>query len=95
MITLQHYPYWPAQTVDDIKDQLRTITNIRKDDITQIQNIQQTFVSGRKVGKIPANSADIVATDKVGDFNVTTGFAYYLVDNSGTPEWVRVAVGSF
>lgn len=93
--TFDAYPYWPAETLQDVKDQLRQITSLRKKDITFIDNLQNIFVNGRKVGRIPSSSADVLVQDKVGDFNVTASFAYYLIDNSGTPAWRRVAVGAF
>lgn len=95
MTTLKEYPYWPAETLDDLKSQIRDITNTRKDDISQIQNLTNIFVSGRSVGRIPSSSIDVIDGDRVGDFNVNSTFAYYLINNAGTAEWVRVAVGGF
>jgi hypothetical protein len=37
----------------------------------------------------------VLSTDNVGDFNVTSTYAYFLINNSGTNEWVRIAVGTF
>ena len=95
MIVFRDYPYWPALTLGHVIDILRDICNARKDDISQIANIGNIFISGRKVGRIPTSSSDVIDGDKVGDFNVTDSFAYYLIDNGGTGEWRRVAVGSF
>lgn len=95
MTTLKEYPYWEAETLEEIKSLLRDIARIRKDDITQFQNLQSTFIAGRKVGRVPSSSADVIDGDKIGDFNVTTTYAYFLVDNAGTGVWRRVAVSSW
>lgn len=94
-IVFEDYPYWTAETLDDIKEQLRQITNARKDDITQISNIVNVFVSGRKVGKIPTSSTDVTETDRIGDQNYDASYFYLLVDNGGTAEWRRIALGSW
>jgi len=94
-MNLKEYPSYTVQTLEDVIDVLRQVVFIRKDDIIQARNLPQVFVQGRKVGRVPSSSADIIAGDKIGDFNVTTTYAYYLVDNAGTGEWVRVAVGTF
>lgn len=95
MTTFKDYPYWSAESQDDIKEQLRQITNIRKDDIAQIQNLVSVFVSGRKVGKIPTSSADVDATDRLGDQNYDANYLYILIDNSGNAEWRRSALGGW
>lgn len=92
MINFKDYPYWAAETLENIKDQLMQICNIRKDDITQISNLVNIFISGRKVGKIPSASNDVDPTDKINDFNWEYGtppYLYILMDNAGTAEWVR------
>lgn len=89
---------YPNLNLDDEKDKalfIREVANIRKDDITQFQNIQNTFIAGRKVGRVPSSSIDVIDGDKVGDFNVTSTYAYFLIDNAGTGEWRRVAVSSW
>ncbi len=89
------YPYWAAETQDDVKEQLRQITNIRKDDITVIKNLPQSYIYGRKVGKIPTSSADVVSTDKIGDVSYDINYIYILVNNAGTAVWRRTALGSW
>ena len=95
MITFKDYPYWSAETLEEVRTQLRQITNIRKDDITQIWNISSQFIMGRKVGRIPTSSANVIDGDRVGDVNWTTSFFYILVDNAGTATWRRVALSSW
>lgn len=95
MTTLKDYPYWAAETLEHVKDQLGQICHIRKDDITQVQNFTSIFVTGRKVGKIPSASNDVSPTDRLGDMNYTASYLYILIDNSGTPEWRRFTAGSW
>lgn len=94
-MTTKDYPYWPAETLDDLKTQMRDITRTRKDDIAEFNNLQNTFISGRKVNKIPTASNDVSATDRLGDFSYDASYMYILVDNSGTPEWRRASLGSW
>lgn len=95
MTTFKDYPYWAAETLDDIKSQLRDICNIRKDDITQIQNLASIFMAGRKVGKIPSASNDVDPTDRIGDQNYDQNYLYILIDNAGTAAWRRFTAGSW
>jgi len=94
-IVFKDYPYWSAESLEEIRELLRQITNTRKEDITVISQITSSFISGRKVGKIPSSSADVSASDKVGDVNYTASFLYILVDNAGTPVWRRVALAAW
>lgn len=95
-IAFKDYPYWPAESLDEMKEQLRLITNTRKEDITVISQITSSYFQGRKVGKVPSSSADVdPATDKVGDINYTASYLYILIDNSGTPAWRRVILSSW
>lgn len=95
-VTFKDYPYWNAETLEDVREQLRQITYARKDDISTISQITSSFVAGRKVGKIPTSSADVdAAKDKVGDINYTASYLYILVDNAGTPSWRRVALSAW
>lgn len=95
MTVFKEYPYNALTSLDDAKELLRQITNIRKDDITQINNLVNVFISGRKVGKVPTSSADVDATDRLGDVNWDTSYIYILIDNSGTAEWRRASLGSW
>ena len=94
-IVFKDYPYWPAESIDEIKELLRQITNTRKDDIVTISQITSSFVSGRKVGKIPTSSMDVEVVDKVGDVNYDADYFYILIDDSGTPAWRRIALATW
>ena len=89
------FPYYPVNNIEDVKRTITQITNTRKDDIDQIGNLTNIFIQGRSVGRVPSSSTDVIAGDKIGDFSVTTTFAYFLVNNAGSGEWRRVAVGAF
>lgn len=91
---LKEYPSYQANTLQEVIEHLRQINNIRKDDILQAKNLNNTYILGRKVGKIPTGSADVTAGDKIGDFNAAhdgfQAYAYFLIDNgSGTAQWHR------
>ncbi len=95
MTIFKDYPSYTPINLEDVKEILRTICNIRKDDITQISNLANTFVSGRKVNKIPSGSADVAPPDLVGDMNYDASYLYILVNDSGTAAWRRVAIGAW
>jgi len=88
---------YPAVANDDpktLKKVLEYICRERGNDINDWNGLPQRFIGGRKVAKIPSDSADTDG-NTVGDYNVTTSYVYFCVDNSGTPEWVRVGVSTF
>lgn len=95
MTTFKDYPYWSASTLEDIKTQLSQITHTRKDDITFINNLTNIFVGGRKVGKIPSSSVDVVPSDRIGDQNYDQNYLYILINNSGVAQWRRASLGSW
>lgn len=87
--------YPNIKTEDDILKGLQYIVRLRSDDVEAYNNLNNVFISGRKVGRIPSGSSDVITGDVVGDFNVNATYAYFLIDNAGTAEWRRVAVGSW
>jgi len=91
------YPTLKEATVDSIFQWLKFVVRSRSEDVQEFNNLQNIFILGRKVGKVPSASNDVVASDKIGDFNPdgTTGYVYFLVDNSGTAEWQRATLGSW
>lgn len=92
---MKSYPSIVRRTLDGISDVVEFIVRERDKDVRDWNNLQNIFVNGRKTAKIPTGSADVDPSDRVGDFNVTTTYAYYLVDNAGTAVWRRVAVGAW
>lgn len=91
---MNRYPTVMDDSPSTLKRVLDFITRERQRDVDDWNGLPQRFIGGRRVSKVPANSSDITGST-VGDFNVTTSFAYFCVNNAGTPTWVRVAVGSF
>jgi len=92
---MKSYPSVNTNTLQAVIDVVQFIVRERDKDVRDWNNLQNIFVNGRKVAKIPTGSADVVDGDRPGDFNVTTTYAYYLVDNAGTAVWRRVAVGAW
>jgi len=70
------------------------LTRTRNEDVKDFTNLSNIFMRGRKVGKIPSGSADIVITDRPGDFNYDANYMYICVDNSGAT-WRRITLGSW
>ena len=89
------YPTSIDQTMTGVVTALQKIAQIRGQDQTQWNDLKNQFLSGRSVTRIPSASNNVLSTDNVGDFNVTSTYAYFLISNSGSPEWVRIAVGTF
>ena len=77
-----------------LQNAINQIARIRQDDIGDRNNFPNLFIGGRLVRKVPANSSDITGS-AAGDFTVNASFAYFCINNAGTIEWVRVAVGTF
>ncbi len=95
---MQQYPVVPLDAeASKLAEILAYIQRLRDEDITDSTNLVNRFMLGRKVGKIPASSADVAATDRIGDFNfaLDATYMYFFVDNAGTPEWRRVTMGTF
>lgn len=90
----------PIKNLPDLFRVVETVVKERKQDIQDFNNLRNTYIAGRKVGKIPTGAIDVdPALDKVGDFNIAddsgTTYLYALVDISGTAEWRRVALSSW
>lgn len=93
---MKPYPILPRDPqLEDVFDVLGFINRERLNDVQDFNNIQNRFVAGRKVGKVPSSSADVVGTDKLGDLNYDASYLYILIDNAGTAEWRRASLGSW
>lgn len=92
---MNDYPQITPETFDDIVELLRIITRERTIDINDFNNLKNVFMRGRKVGKIPAGATDIDPSDRVGDFNADDSYFYIVVENGGSAEWRRAALGSW
>lgn len=87
-------PY-PKPDVTTPEDMLRFIARERDNDVQDFNNLPQLLVSGRKVGKVPTDSADVDPTDRLNDINWDESYIYVLIDNAGTPEWRRASLASW
>ncbi len=84
---MKTYPNTPEKTTDLLKFIIRERNNT---DVDAFNNLPQVFVSGRKVGKIPANSGDVSVTDVLNDVNWDDQYIYILTtDALGDPAWGR------
>lgn len=92
---MKNYPNLTPASLDDVLNLLRYITKERPIDIKDFDNLQNVFMAGRKVGKMPTGSADVTPDDRVGDFNYDASYLYLLVNNAGTATWRRVALSSW
>lgn len=76
------YPQVIQDSLQEHTNVLKQISRLRQEDVQAFTNLTQTYVLGRKVGKIPATSNDVIATDRLGDFNVDSAYAYFLVSST-------------
>lgn len=91
-------PIFPTDTTimgtQNLEERVKRIeqrVNNTKNDLTSF------FVLGRlRIDRdAPANSADIQGSDTLYDIVLKSDYVYYLVNNSGSLEWKRVALSSF
>jgi len=67
---------------------LNTIVELRKEDIFEQDSYNEKFLLARKVSRVPSSATDVLATDKVGDWNWTSSFIYILLEiSAGVFEW--------
>lgn len=67
---------------------VRSIVSERTSDIQDFQNLKNVFISGRKVLKVPTESADVETTDRAGDFNYDEDYIYLFTGSA----WGRVGL---
>jgi hypothetical protein len=92
---MKQYPSLPKETLEDVCKVIQYIARERDTDIRDWNNLQNTFVSGRKSGKIPTGSADVDPSDRVGDVNYDSSYFYIVINNGGTAAWRRIALGAW
>lgn len=92
---MKDFPSFNIDDPNDVKNLLRYLLKERNNDINDFNNLKNTFISGRKVGKVPTGAADISSTDKVGDFNYDKDYIYIVINNAGTAQWRRTALASW
>jgi hypothetical protein len=84
-----------TESADDLSLVVRDMVKKRSDDVDDYNNLPNRFMSGRKVGKIPTSSTDVVATDNIGDFNYTSTSYYLLINTGTTAEWRKFTLNVF
>ncbi len=93
---MQPYPQNIKPNIESILDALQDISRKRQEDITDRNTFPSVFPRGRTVGKIPSSSVDVIATDRIGDQNLTKDYAYFCVsDGAGASVWRRIAMGTW
>jgi hypothetical protein len=82
---VKKYPaFVNASTVVDV---VRSIIGLRNEDITETDALRNGKLKGRIVTssrEVPANAADVAASDVEGDVVVNATYRYELIDVSGT-----------
>lgn len=91
---MKPYPILKDATIKGIFEWLKFVVRARSEDIQEFNNLENVFIAGRKVGKIPTASNDVVAGDKIGDFNYDADYIYILIDDSGAA-WRRATLGAW
>lgn len=89
---MKQFPIMTLRTEDDLFVLGRYILKERANDINDFNNLENVFMRGRKVGKIPTGSADIAVTDRIGDFNYDDSYLYLVVDSGGSAVWRRIGL---
>lgn len=80
----------------NIENVVRQIVRTRNfQDIPDRDNFNNIFLQGRSTNRQPSGTADVILTDKVGDFFATASYLYILVNDSGTAKWIRYAGGTW
>lgn len=92
---MRPYPKLTSGTLDELVKVFRQITQLRRDDIGDFDNLVNIFVSGRKVGKVPTSSTDVATTDREGDMNWDANYFYLAVVSAGVVRWRRIALSTW
>ena len=92
---MKQFPVMVLQTEKDLYTLGNYILKERKNDINDFNNLQNVFMAGRKVGKVPTGSADIDSTDRIGDFNYDASYIYIVVESGGNAVWRRVGISAW
>lgn len=89
---------YPVVSKDEknIPDIIRQIVRTRNfQDIPDRDNFNNIFIQGRSTNRVPSGTADVLDTDRIGDFFATASYLYILVNDSGTAKWIRYAGGTW
>lgn len=78
-----------------IEDVIKWIENATRDRGIDIDDYNNQVASNPIIFSAPSSSTDITGAEKVGDIAADASYFYVVVDNAGSLEWRRVAIGSF
>ena len=94
---MQPFPKLIDETLAGVSGVIRFIVRARDGDVTDNNNLPNIYMRGRRVGKIPTSSSNVVPDDKIGDFSfaVDGSYIYFLVSNAGSPQWRRAALATW
>lgn len=81
--------------VQSLKLAVNYIARERNTDISDFNNLPNKFISGRKVGRVPAGTTLAIATDRVGDINYDTSYLYICENQGSTAIWLRTSLSSW
>lgn len=93
---MRPYPNFRNSTnLEELKDRLAVVNDTREEDIAQYNLLVSRVGTIRKVVRVPSGSTDVLATDRLGDFNWDASYFYYLTESSGSLAWRRIASASW
>lgn len=92
---MKPYPSLSKKDLAGVVDVVQFIARQREIDIRDWNNLQNIYVLGRKIDRIPSSSMDVEITDRIGDISFQDDYVYYLFNNAGTTEWRRVAAATW
>lgn len=92
---MDEYPKIKINTMQDMRVVLERIVELRDEDVSYFSNLNQFYVSGRLVQRVPTSSSNVLAGDNVGDISFTSTYLYVLQNVLGTPAWLRAALSTF
>lgn len=82
-----------APDLNEVLDWIRQVTREREFDLGDYEN--QITTNVRFYSYTPADSSDLIGTEKAGDIAADTSYLYIVVNNSGTLQWQRVGTATF
>jgi len=86
------YPILPTNADDN--SILRWISEVTRERANDVSDYQTQEAVNAKIYPVPSSMTDLIGTEKAGDIAVATGFLYVVVD-TGSLEWRRVALSTF
>lgn len=82
----------PKASNQDVIEWCADVARNRDFDVADYQN---QVAYNPVIYAVPASSSDLRGNEKAGDIAVDASYFYIVVDDSGTLEWRRAAIGTF